>query len=132
MEGRPLVLVVDDDEDCRVLALKILELLDYSYVSASSGEKVVELSQLYQPSLVLLDIALPHTDGIEIVQRLKTDPTTATIPVVAVTARAMVGDRERGLSAGFDNYLTKPYGLDELTQIVEAYAACSLSRSLSY
>ncbi len=116
--GTPLVLVVDDQEDNLQLAIQALALFGYSHISASDARTALELSQRYSPTLILLDLALPDLSGLEVARRLKQNPQTAAIPIVAVTALAMAGDRERALAAGCDDYLSKPYDLDDLETVV--------------
>ncbi|MBD2103135.1 response regulator [Leptolyngbya sp. FACHB-261] len=120
-----LVLVVDDDEDNRLLSIHILELLGYICISADNGHTALELSQQHRPALILLDVAMPGMDGLAVVDRLKQNPQTATIPVIALTAMAMVGDRERILRAGFDDYLSKPYDLVELELTINRHLSSS-------
>ncbi|MBD2099865.1 response regulator [Leptolyngbya sp. FACHB-261] len=114
-----LILVVDDDDDNQVLAVQILKLLDYACISASDGYMALELSHRYHPDLILLDIAMPDLSGLEVVHRLKTNLVTASIPVIALTAMAMVGDRELALAAGFDEYLAKPYSVEQLETTIQ-------------
>lgn len=79
------------------------------------------MAQNYQPDLILLDIMLPDLNGIEIVQYLKRDPQTMTIPIVAVTAMARAEDRKRILDAGCNDYIKKPYIIDELEAMIRRY-----------
>jgi two-component system cell cycle response regulator DivK len=86
----------------------------YLVLEATSGQEAIELSAQHEPDLVLMDIQLPDFDGVEAFRHLRTDERTAAIPVLAVTAQAMRGDRERFLAAGFDGYVAKPVNIAEL------------------
>jgi two-component system cell cycle response regulator DivK len=115
------VLVVEDNEKNMKLVRDILMAIGYSPLEASSGEQALALAAEHAPALVLMDIQLPDLDGAEALQRLRADERTAGIPVLALTAQAMQGDRERFLAAGFDGYLSKPVDVDELIEMVQRY-----------
>jgi len=115
------VLVVEDHEKNMKLVRDILQATGYSPLEASSGEQALALAAEHAPALVLMDITLPDLDGAEALQRLRSDERTAGIPVLALTAQAMQGDRERFLAAGFDGYLSKPVDVDELIETVRRY-----------
>ena len=115
------VLVVEDNEMNMKLVRDILQATGYSPLEASSGEQALALAVENAPSLVLMDMQLPDIDGTEALQRLRSDERTAGIPVLALTAQAMQGDRERFLAAGFDGYLSKPVDVDELIAAVRRY-----------
>ncbi len=116
-----LILTVDDREDSLVLTNLIIEDLGYSSITASNGQTALRLAQLYQPSLILLDIALPDIDGLEVLHHLKQNPLTSAIPVIAVTAMAMKDERKQIQAAGFEDYLSKPYMLEDLENIICNY-----------
>lgn len=116
-----LILSVDDREDSLLLNNLIIESLGYSSITASNGTTALRLAQLYQPSLILLDIALPDIDGLEVLHHLKQNSLTSAIPVIAVTAMAMKAQRKQILAAGFDNYLSKPYMLEDFENIICNY-----------
>jgi two-component system, cell cycle response regulator DivK len=115
------VLIVEDNEKNMKLVRDILQAIGYSPLEASSGEAALVLAAESAPALVLMDIQLPDLDGAEALQRLRSDERTAEIPVLALTAQAMQGDRERFLAAGFDGYLSKPVDVDELIETVRRY-----------
>jgi CheY-like chemotaxis protein len=117
----PLVLVVDDNEDNLSLLTFLLEQLDCRILSAADGRTALDLAQSYQPSLILLDMMLPDLDGMEVLSHLRQNSLTATIPVIAVTAMARAEDRERIVAAGCNEYVTKPYMIDELEALLRQY-----------
>jgi CheY-like chemotaxis protein len=123
----PVVLAVDDDEDNLLLLSYVLEPLNCSIITAVDGHTAFEKARTEQPSLILLDIMLPDLDGLQIVRQLREDPKTRMIPVIAVTALARPEDRERILSAGCNDYISKPYLLEDL----EAVIRCNLRWNLS-
>jgi two-component system cell cycle response regulator DivK len=116
-----LILIVDDNENNRKLARDVLEFAGFSTVEATGGVEGVALAMEHTPDLVLMDIQLPDLDGVEALQRLRADERTATIPVLALTAQAMRGDRERFLAVGFDGYLSKPVDVRELLGTVREH-----------
>ena len=115
------VLVVEDNEKNMKLFRDVLQVTGYVTLEASTGEEAVELATAHIPALVLMDVQLPGIDGIEALARLRRDARTASIPVLALTAQAMHGDRERFLAAGFDGYLSKPVDVVELLRTVAEY-----------
>jgi CheY-like chemotaxis protein len=118
---QPLVLVVDDNEDNLLLLSFLLEQLGCTIITAADGKTAVDVAQSYQPSLILLDMMLPDFDGLEVLSRLRHNPLTTPIPVIAVTAMARPEDRDRILSAGCEEYVTKPYIVDELEILLRRY-----------
>ncbi|MFA7344502.1 MAG: response regulator [Terrimicrobiaceae bacterium] len=105
--GKPIVLVIEDNPD-NLATLKALLGTRYRVVGAEDGRGGLEQARMHLPDLILTDIALPGLDGIQVLQRLRQDETLRHIPVIAVTASAMKGDREEILAHGFDGYLSKP------------------------
>ena len=99
------ILVVEDNEKNMKLFRDVLQASGYGTLEATTGEHAVELALSHGPALVLMDVQLPGMDGVEALARLRGDERTASIPVLALTAQAMHGDRERFLEAGFDGYL---------------------------
>ena len=108
------VLVVEDNEKNMKLVRDVLQAKGYRTLEATTGRRALELAAEHAPDLVLMDIRLPDIDGVETLRRLRTDERSASIPVLALTAQAMHGDRERFLAAGFDGYLSKPVNIAEL------------------
>ncbi|MFL7790513.1 MAG: response regulator [Anaerolineae bacterium] len=115
------VLYIEDNFHNRRIVRKILQSRGYSLIEAEDGISGLAMVQELKPPLVLLDIGLPGMDGLEVVGRIKADETLCGIPVIALTASAMRGDRERFLAAGCDDYLSKPIQAMELINMVEAY-----------
>jgi two-component system cell cycle response regulator DivK len=108
------ILVVEDNEKNMKLVRDVLKVMGYRTLEATTGRQAVELAAEHAPDLVLMDIQLPDIDGGEALRRLRADERTASIPVLAVTAQAMQGDRDRFLAAGFDGYVSKPVNVGEL------------------
>jgi two-component system, cell cycle response regulator DivK len=115
------ILVVEDNEMNMKLFRDVLLATGYRALEATTGGAAVELAVEHMPDLVLMDIQLPDADGVDVLRRLRTDGRTAAIPVLAVTAQAMRGDRERFLSAGFDGYVSKPVNVGELIGTVRQH-----------
>jgi CheY-like chemotaxis protein len=118
---QPLVLVVDDNEDNLLLLTFLIEQLGCAFISAVDGQTALDLAQRYRPTLIMLDMMLPDMDGMEVLSHLKQNSITNTIPVIAVTALARQEDRERILSAGCNEYVTKPYVVDEIELLLHRY-----------
>lgn len=112
------VLIVDDNPRNLALAGVILE-LDYDVVEADSGKAALAAVAAHPPDLVLLDLSMPGMDGWQVLNVLRSDPASAALPVVAVTAHALVGDREKALDAGFTEYVTKPIDEGALLSVIE-------------
>jgi two-component system cell cycle response regulator DivK len=113
------VLVVEDHPLNRELAEAILERAGYDVLGAEDGESALASVAARRPDVILLDVELPGISGLEVARRLKEDPATRTIPLVALTAYAMVGDEERVRAAGCDDYVTKPIERPKLLGAVQ-------------
>jgi len=124
-----LILVVEDDAIMQKMALKILRSRGFSCELAVTGREAVAKAGAFRPGLILMDLSLPEMNGWEATRALKADPAVAGIPVVAVTAHAMVGDRETAIAAGCAECVTKPYELEELIAVVERYIGPAQSKS---
>lgn len=107
MHSRPHIALIEDNADSRLLVEVLLE-TDFEVRSYEDGLTALEGLQRHPPDLVLLDISLPGLSGPEVLERLRSLPATTSVPVVALTAHAMHGDRERLLAVGFDGYVSKP------------------------
>jgi two-component system, cell cycle response regulator DivK len=117
------VLIVEDNEKNMKLVRDVLQATGYSTLEATTGEEAVELALSQAPALVLMDVQLPGIDGVEALEQLRQDERTSSIPVLALTAQAMSGDRDRFLDAGFDGYLSKPVDVAELLQAVREHCS---------
>jgi two-component system, cell cycle response regulator DivK len=115
------ILVVEDNERNMRLFCDVLQASGYRTLEATTGESAVELALEHGPDLVLMDIQLPDIDGVEALARLRADERSASLQVLALTAQAMEGDRERFLAAGFDGYLSKPVDIAEFVATVKRY-----------
>ncbi len=114
------ILYVEDDEMNRDMLSRRLERKGYQVVLAVNGEQGVAMSQSEAPDIILMDLSLPVLDGWEATRRIKGDPQTRAIPVIALTAHAMVGDMEKALAAGCDDYDSKPIEFPRLLSKIEA------------
>jgi two-component system cell cycle response regulator DivK len=114
------ILYIEDNFDNRMLVRRVLEAEGYRVIEAEDGIKGIDWLQSETPDLVLMDINLPEIDGYEVTKRLKQLPSMAQVPVIAMTANVMKGDREKTLAAGCDGYISKPIDIDSLSdQIAE-------------
>jgi len=113
-----LILIVEDNEKNRKLMRDVLQFKGYQTVETETAEEGIRVAQESHPTLILMDLQLPGMDGIAALGHLRADPTTKSIPVIAVTASAMTHDRQRILAAGFDGYQTKPIGVKEFIEVV--------------
>jgi two-component system cell cycle response regulator DivK len=118
--GPHAILIVEDNPRNLKLLRDVLTHVGYRTLEAGTAEDGLELARAERPDLVLMDVQLPGMDGVEALGRLRTDPATADIRVVAVTAFAMKDDRERFMAAGFDGYLEKPLDVRALPRQVAA------------
>ena len=114
------ILLVEDNEMNRDMLSRRLQRLGYEVVTAVDGESGLAMTKTDLPSLVLMDMSLPGLDGWEATRQLKADPATRAIPVIALTAHAMAGDREKALAVGCDDFDIKPIDLDRLLGKIEA------------
>jgi two-component system, cell cycle response regulator DivK len=112
------ILIVDDNVANLKLARLLLAGEGYDVRTADDAEVALDVLKSFSPSLILMDIQLPGMDGLELTRRLKADPITSSIVVIALTAYAMKGDEQRVFAAGCDGYITKPIDLDQVVQVV--------------
>ena len=115
------VLIVEDNEKSMKLFRDVLAATGYRTLEATTGGQAFELAVEHGPDLVLMDIQLPDVDGVEALKRLRADERIAPVPVLALTAQAMHGDREQFLAAGFDGYISKPVDIVELVGVVRKH-----------
>jgi DNA-binding response OmpR family regulator len=118
--GRPVVLVADDDPDILSLVSLRLERAGYEVVTAGDGEQALAAALERAPDLALLDVMMPKLDGYEVTQRLRASDSTRRVPVILLTARVQEADIERGVEAGADDYVKKPFSTTELRDRVQA------------
>jgi len=116
------ILIVEDNEDNMELLIQMLE-DDFDIIKATDGEEAIQIAQEEKPDLILMDLSLPKMDGWEATRRLKENDELRSIPIIALTAHAMPGDREKALSAGCDGYVSKPIEVDKLMKAINPYAS---------
>ena len=137
MKGEPIVLVVDDNQQNLELLLAYLEDVDCRTLSAKDGAEALEVVKASSPDLILLDVMMPRMSGFEVCRRIKNDPKTADIPVIMVTALNEMGDIERAINSGTDDFLSKPVNKWELVTRVKTmlklkHVTDKLERTLAY
>jgi len=116
-----LILIVEDNPRNLKLIRDVLQFQGYTTLEAETGEAGITLALEHQPALILMDVQLPGIDGSTAMQALKADASTRHIPIIAMTALAMTGDKERLLAEGFDGYMSKPIAIKEIPKVVEQY-----------
>lgn len=124
---QPLVLVVDDDDDSLTLMAYILEQLSCDTCFVADGMAALTAAMQQRPCLILSDIHLPYIDGYSLIQQLRANETTKNIPVVAVTALAGHDDQHKILAAGFDDYVSKPFLIEQLQRLVKSFIGLPMS-----
>ena|ERR1700746_4038801 len=120
----PQILIVEDKSTSRELLRTVLEQLGHEVTEARDGEEALQHLSATVPDLVLLDLQIPVRSGYEVLQAIRSDSRLAKLPVVALTASAMQGDREKALAAGFTGYIAKPVGLAQLRNEVNRLLGC--------
>ena len=111
------ILVVDDDPDILQFVRMNLELEGFDVVTAEGGRDALEMARNRPPELVLLDVMMPELDGLTVLSKLRSSPVTANVPVIVLTAKALAEDRVKGLDLGADDYITKPFEVEELVAV---------------
>lgn len=129
MTAAPLVLVVEDNEVNQLLTASVLEREGFAVAVAGTPQEAIELLAAHQPELILMDIQLPGMDGLALTRRIKADPATADVTIVALTAHAMTGDREQTLAAGCAGYISKPIDTRTFGDQVREFLARTLPAS---
>ncbi len=117
----PLILLAEDNEANRLTISSYLKAKGYRLLMANNGEEAIALTQSHSPDLILMDIQMPGMDGIESMQQIRQQVSVENLPIIALTSLAMVGDRERCLEAGANDYLTKPVKLKQLVTIIQQF-----------
>ena len=125
----PKILYIEDTENNRILVTRRLEKRGYQVITAEHADQGLALAASELPDLILMDMGMPGTDGWAATRHLKADPRFRDIPVIALTAHAMQGDREKALEAGCDDYETKPFDFPRLFDKIEAHLALKKQRS---
>ena len=123
MAGNPprkTILYIEDDPANRILVRRVMEAQGYRVLEAENGMKGLEIAQREQVGVILVDIHMPEMDGFEVMARLRAMPQTVSVPMIALTAMVMKGDRERTLEAGCSGYIQKPIDVDLLPEQVAA------------
>jgi two-component system cell cycle response regulator DivK len=115
------ILIVEDNADNLLATTATLEYIGYQCITAENGELALAAARTHAPALILMDIQLPVMDGLEATRRIKADATLKNIPIVALTAKAMKGDREAILAAGCDDYVSKPIDPAELERVLRKW-----------
>ena len=121
VKDRPIVLLIEDTKEATGLISDFLEKAAYNVMSARDGISGIDQAKRTRPDLILMDIQVPGLDGLEVTRRMRADPELRTVPIIALTALAMPGDRERCLAAGATDYMAKPVNLKKLAQMIEEY-----------
>jgi two-component system cell cycle response regulator DivK len=116
-----LILVVEDQEDNRQIIRDLLSALDYELAEAENGAEAVAAVAKQKPDLILMDIQMPIMDGYEATRRIKADPATTGIPIIAVTSYALSGDEQKARDAGCDDYVPKPFSPRQLLAKIRQY-----------
>ena len=109
--NKPLVLVVEDDAAISNLITTTLSMQNYKYKTAKNGDQAIMSAASHNPEVMLLDLGLPDMDGVEVIKRVRT---WSTMPIIVISARSEETDKIEALDAGADDYLTKPFSVDEL------------------
>ncbi len=115
------ILIVEDNDDSRELVVKVLKNRGYLTIEAADGEAALEKAISEKPDLILMDISIPKMDGYQVTEKLKSMDEFGEVPIVALTAHAMKGDREKVIAAGFEGYISKPINVRELPDQVRSY-----------
>jgi two-component system, cell cycle response regulator DivK len=120
-ENKGTILYVEDNPDNRLLVKRILLAEDYSLLEAIDGRDALNVLRTARPDLILMDINMPDMDGYTLTAKIKSLPGFERIPILALTANVMRGDKEKTLEAGCDGYIQKPLDIDQLTREIEKF-----------
>jgi len=119
-DTRTKILIVDDEPDTVLPLKRALEIENFNVIEAQDGVEALERVSAETPDLILLDLMLPKLNGFEVCQRLKQDEATSSIPIIMLTAKSETSDKIEGIEIGADDYVTKPFNLDELKARIKA------------
>ena len=117
------ILVIEDQEDNRIILRDLLTSAGFEVIEALNGQEGVDMAESEKPDLILMDIQLPVIDGYEATRRIKSNPSLASIPIIAVTSYALSGDEAKAREAGCDGYVTKPFSPRLLLEKVREFLA---------
>ena len=115
----PLILLAEDNEANIATFSSYLQAKGYQIVLATDGQQAIDLAKLHHPDLILMDIQMPVIDGMEAIKQIRLNPDLVDIPIIALTALAMAGDRDRCLAAGANEYISKPVKLKQLDLLIQ-------------
>jgi CheY-like chemotaxis protein len=121
VKDRPIILLIEDTKEATAMVTDYLQMAGYQVISARDALTGMDLAKRVHPDLILMDVQLPGMDGLDATRRLRADPDFRTLPIIALTALAMPGDRERCLAAGMSDYVTKPVSLKKLAKVIDEY-----------
>jgi two-component system, cell cycle response regulator DivK len=121
LETKGTILYVEDNPDNRLLVKRVLQAEDYSLLEAIDGKDALNVLKTARPDLILMDINMPDMDGYTLTSTIKSLPGFERIPILALTANVMRGDKEKTLEAGCDGYIQKPLDIDQLTREIEKF-----------
>jgi two-component system cell cycle response regulator DivK len=121
LENKGTILYVEDNPDNRLLVKRILMAEDYSLLEAIDGKDALNVLKTARPDLILMDINMPDMDGYTLTAKIKSLPGFERIPILALTANVMRGDKEKTLEAGCDGYIQKPLDIDQLTREIDKF-----------
>jgi two-component system, cell cycle response regulator DivK len=124
-EDKGTILYVEDNPDNRLLVRRILLSEDYGLIEANNAFEALEIIKVRKPDLILMDINMPDMDGYTLTAKIKSTPGFERVPILALTANVMRGDREKTLEAGCDGYIQKPLDIDQLIKEIERFLARS-------
>jgi two-component system cell cycle response regulator DivK len=116
-----IILYVEDNPDNRLLIRRVLTAEGFEVVEAEDAQKTFQVVETLHPDLILMDINLPEIDGYSLTAKLRMIPHLSKVPIIALTANVMRGDRERTLEAGCDGYIQKPIDVDQICQVIHRY-----------
>ena len=116
---RNKILIVDDEKALRVGLVKIMESIGFEPIDAADGEEALHLVRDHMPALIILDVMMGGMSGLDVCRMLKEDPQTKAIKIIMLSARGQIKEREEGLEAGADSYITKPFDYKELIKTIK-------------
>src|SRR5262249_46349395 len=116
---RPTILIADDESSIRLLVRETLGADEYRILEVADGTSALQAARTESPNLLVLDVSMPQVDGVEVCRQLRTDPTTRALPIIILSAKGQETDRQRGLDAGANAYLSKPFSPLQLLRLVE-------------